>query len=102
MSDEPAVDVFVFVGGVVVQDQVDLEVAGDFAVDGFEEREELCVSMPGLALADDFAGEHVERGEQCRGVYLFWRAFSLVPERIKPDWVREREAREMVRRSEMG
>ena len=61
------VDVGVLVGGVVVQDQMDLQVAGDLGVDGLEEDQELLVAVPGQALADHRAGQHVQRGEQGGG-----------------------------------
>jgi hypothetical protein len=38
---EPGVDVFVFVGAVVVEDQVQLALAGKLAVEGAQELKEL-------------------------------------------------------------
>ena len=60
-------DVFVLVGGVVVQDQMDLQVVGDLSVDGLEEFQPFLMPVPRHALADDHAGQHVERGEQGGG-----------------------------------
>ena len=60
-------DVGVLVGGVVVQDQMDLEGLGNLGVDGLEEGQELLVAVSRQALADDLAGEHVQRCEQGGG-----------------------------------
>ena len=61
----------VIVRGVVVQDQMHLEVARNFAVDGLQEDQELLVPMAGQALTDHRAGQHVQRGEQrCGAVAL--------------------------------
>lgn len=49
MSFEPPFDALVLVGGVVVQDQVDLQVLGNLAVDGLQERQELLVAVSGQA-----------------------------------------------------
>ena len=45
VSLQPVLDVGVFVGGVVVQDQVDLQAAGDLGIDGLEEGQELKDSL---------------------------------------------------------
>ena len=71
VSLEPSFDFRVFVGAVVVQYQVDLQPVGHFAVDGVEELDELGVAVPGKALADHCAGEHVQGGEQGRGAVAF-------------------------------
>ena len=47
------------VGGVVVQDQVDLQVLGHLPVDGLEEFQPFLMPVPRRALADDHAGQHV-------------------------------------------
>ena len=60
---EPLLHVLVLVGSVVVQDHVDLQSLGCFAVDLAHELQELFVAVPGQALADDSAGEHVEGGK---------------------------------------
>jgi len=52
------------VGGVVVQNQMDGQAVGDFAVDRGEELEELGVAVPRQALSDHRAGEHVQCREQ--------------------------------------
>lgn len=61
---EPPLHVLVFVGRVVVQDQMNLEPWGHFTIDGLEERQELLVTMPGQALTDDLPGQHIQSSEQ--------------------------------------
>ena len=51
-------------GGVVVQNQVDRQVFGHLTVDGLEELQPFLMPVPRHALADDHAGQHVQRGEQ--------------------------------------
>ena len=60
---EPALDLDVPVGAVVVDDEVDIEVRGDAGVDVAEEAQELLVAVARLALGDDLAGGHVQGGE---------------------------------------
>ena len=57
----------VFVGGVVVDDQVNRQIVGDLVIDGAQELHELLMTVAGQTLSDDRAGEHVESGEQRRG-----------------------------------
>jgi hypothetical protein len=61
---EPSVNFGVLVSGVVVQDQMDRQSLGYLTVDGVQELEELGVTVPGKALSDHHAGQHVERREQ--------------------------------------
>ena len=69
---QPRLDLGMLVGGVVVDDQVDVEPLRRLAVEPAQETEELLVPVPLHALADDRAVEHVERREQRR------RAVALV------------------------
>jgi hypothetical protein len=69
---EPGLEVGVFVGAVVVDDQVQLSLAGEDAVEGAQEGEELLVAVAGQALADDPALQDLEGGKK-RG-----RAVALV------------------------
>jgi len=64
---QPLLHVDVFVGVVVVQDQVDLQAVGNLAVDGAQEFEELLVAVAGQTLPDHHAGQHVQRREQVGG-----------------------------------
>ena len=53
-----------FVGGVIVGDQMDLKVGGNIAVRVVAKTQELLMAMAGLALGDDAAIEHIERRKQ--------------------------------------
>jgi len=64
---EPSIDFGVLVSAVIVQDQMDLQPVGHFAIDGAHELDELGVAVPGKALADHRAGQHVQGREQRRG-----------------------------------
>ena len=55
-SSEPALDFDVFMGAVIVHDEVDIEVRGHVGVDVLQEAEELLMTVPSLAL-----GEHLGR-----------------------------------------
>ena len=65
-SLEPGFDLGVLMGGVIVDDQMQIEVLGRVAVDCAQETEELLMAMARHAFADDPAGGDVERGEQGR------------------------------------
>jgi hypothetical protein len=71
MALEPAVHGGCFVCGVVVDDQVQIEVRERFTVDLFQEHQELLGAMARQAFTDDLAGRHIERGEQRRGPVTF-------------------------------
>src|ERR1700674_751379 len=71
MFGQPGPHGGVFVGGVVVDDQVNRQVLGDLAVDGAQERHKLLMTVAGQALSDDRAGEYVEGGEQGGGGVAF-------------------------------
>lgn len=72
MAPQPRLDARMFVGCVIVHDQMQAQISGDFAVDLFEETNELLMPVPWHAVADDFAIEHAQSGEQSR------RAVALV------------------------
>ena len=72
MSVEPGADLWVFVGGVVVEDGVNDLADGNFALDGVEEADELLMGVLLHAAAEDRAVEDVEGGEECG------RAMALV------------------------
>lgn len=78
MSLEPAFYRGGLVGGIVVDDEMQVEMGQRPLVDGLEEAEELAMPVAGHALADDGAVEHVESREQCRG------AVALVVVRHRP------------------
>lgn len=53
-----------FVGPIVVNDQMQVEPRRRFSVDSLEETDELLVSMPWHAITDDFAIEHTQSRKQ--------------------------------------
>ncbi len=64
---QPALHGRGLVGGVVVHDQMDLEIVRDVALDHPQELKELPAAVPREALSDDGANGDVEGGEQRRG-----------------------------------
>ena len=64
---EPAFDLGMLVGAVVVDDEVDIEAGGHAGVNVLEEAQKLLVAMPRLALGDDLAGGHVQGGKEVGG-----------------------------------
>ncbi len=59
-AGEPGPDLGMLVGGVVVDDEMDVELRRHISFDVTQEGEELLVTMAGFALSDDCAVEHVE------------------------------------------
>ena len=55
ISGQPVPDFFVLVRGVVVEDDVDLEIGIDAAFDGLDEPQKLLMPVPGHACMDDMA-----------------------------------------------
>ena len=80
-------------GGVVVQAEVDLQVLGHLPVDDLEEFQPFLMPVLRRALADDHAGQHVQRGEQGGGavalVVVGHRAGATFLHR-QAGWVRSR------------
>ncbi len=64
---EPESYLGMLVGGVVVDDQMDVEMLGHGLLDALEEGKKLLVTMAWLALGEHCSGCDVERGEQRRG-----------------------------------
>lgn len=62
-AGEPGPDLGMLVGGVVVDDEMDVRLVRHVTFDVTQEGEELLVAMAGFALSDDFAVEHVEGAE---------------------------------------
>ena len=60
MFVQPLADVLVFVGGVVVADQVDRQIFGNLTIDGLEELQPLLMPMARHTLPDHHAGQHVQ------------------------------------------
>ena len=63
-SGEPALDLGMLVGAVVVDVEVDVEVRGHVGLDVLEEAHELLMPMPWLALGDNLTGGHVQGGRR--------------------------------------
>ena len=72
VPQQPAVDHRGFVGAVVVEDQVDLEVLGHRSIDGVQELPEFDGPMALMAFADDLSGLEVKGCKERR------RAVTLV------------------------
>ena len=64
MALQPGLDLGMLVGGVVVGDQVHVEVLRRLGIDPAQELEPFLMAMARHALADHLAGGDVERGEQ--------------------------------------
>jgi Domain of unknown function (DUF4062) len=64
MAGEPAQDLGMLVGGIVVEDHVDHLAGRHRALDGVEKAQELLVAVALHAAAEHRPFEHVERGEQ--------------------------------------
>ena len=66
-SGQPALDAGVLVGGMVVDDEVDVEVRGHVGVDVFEEAQELLMAVVRPALGQDPAGGDIQGREEGGG-----------------------------------
>src|SRR3974390_2801133 len=78
MPREPALYRGSFVGGIIVDDEMQVEMRWRALVDGLEEAEKLAMAVAGHTFADDGAVEHVECCEQGSG------AIALVVMRHRP------------------
>ena len=67
MTHEPRLDLGVFVGGVVIEDHVDILVSGHVALDDIEKADELLMTVALHVAADDPAIEDIQGGKQCGG-----------------------------------
>ena len=63
MALEPRPDLGMFVGTVVVQYQMKLQLLGKLIIQLTQESQEFLMAMPWKALADDFAFQDFQRGE---------------------------------------
>ena len=71
MSRQPALHFGMFMGGIVIADQVQLPVGGDGLVDEAKKLEPLLMAMPLLAKAKDLAVGRIQRGKQCGRAVAF-------------------------------
>ena len=68
---EPAFHGWCLVGGVIVEDQMQIEMIWGLAVDRFEERQEFACPVAGEAFTDDGARRDIEcRKQRCGAVAL--------------------------------
>ena len=67
MRLEPALYRRGLMGGIVVDDEMEIETGGGLLVDQFEKAQELAMSMARHASPDDLAVQHVQRREQGGG-----------------------------------
>src|ERR1700730_10518497 len=66
---EPALHLLCLVRGVIVDDQMQIEMGGRLAVDLPQERQEFVRPVAWQTFADDLASRHIKRGEErCRAV----------------------------------
>ena len=88
---EPKLDLVMFVGGVVVEDQVEIEGFGRLLIDGAQEAQKLLMAVTPHALSDDRTGGDIKGGEQrsCSMplVIMGHRAGPPLLDR-QPGWVR--------------
>ena len=64
MLGQPSTDLFLLVGGIVVEDDMDGLVRRQFGLDGIDEPDKLLMAMALHVAPDDGAIEHVQRREQ--------------------------------------
>src|ERR1035437_5048293 len=67
VAEQPAMNQGGLVGAVVIEDEVNVEVVGNFPVDAVEEATKLDGAMLTVDFTDDFPGGNVERGEKGSG-----------------------------------
>jgi hypothetical protein len=61
---QPGSDTRMFMGSIVVDDQMQLQSGGHFGINAFEKPNEFLVSVPRHAVSDNSAIEHTEGGEE--------------------------------------
>ena len=64
---QPGAEFGVLESAIVVDDQVHVELGGNFLVDPPQETQELLVTVPGFALGDHRTSGHVQSGKQGGG-----------------------------------
>ena len=62
-AGEPCLDLWGFVGGIVIHDDMDIELFRDLSIDFLEEVQELGRSVTLVAFADDEPGGDIESRE---------------------------------------
>ena len=61
---QPGLDTRVFMGSIVVDDQMQLQVGGYFDINAFQEPNKFLMSVPGHAIADNSAIEHTKGSKE--------------------------------------
>ena len=64
---QPGSDTRMFMGSIVVDDQMQLQAGGHFGINAFQKPNEFLMSVTGHAIADNSAVEHTESREECGG-----------------------------------
>jgi len=64
MTCQPALDDRMFMGGVIIQNDVDMLTQGNFAVDLLEKFQPLAVGVSLGGVSDDFALQIIQRGKE--------------------------------------
>src|SRR6202030_2619959 len=85
MAVEPAGDRGMFMGGVIVGDDMDVEIGRGLGIDGFEKGEPLLMAMARRQAGDQLALEIIERGitgSRCRAArnHGSWCEYARSPE----------------------
>ena len=71
MAFEPTLDSRMFVGAIIVHDQMQFDLPGELVVELLEKLQKLLVPMPCVALADHFAMSQFQCGKQSRRAIAF-------------------------------
>ncbi len=64
MTFQPGSNAGMFMGSIVVNDQMELQAARDFGINTLQKPNEFLMSVTGHAIADDSAIEHTESGKE--------------------------------------
>ena len=66
---KPLADLWMFVSGVVIDNQMDIKILRDVGVNVAKKSKKFLMTMPRLTLSNNFAGSNVQSGKQgCRTV----------------------------------
>lgn len=61
---KPALDLWHFVGAIVIQHKMDVEGFGNGGIDAFQKSQKLLMSLPAMQRTDDFAGGDIQCSKQ--------------------------------------
>jgi len=89
VTDEPLSHLGMFVGGIVVEDDVDHLAGRHFTLDGVQETQEFLVAVLLHTATDDRAVENVERGEQggCAVAFVVMRECPATARLDRQAWL---------------